>query len=184
MIAAREGRPPSFVLRPNWLAVLLLALLLGTGGCAGSGESQKPPDERYGHRYADGEGPEGRATLAVTPPTDGASYFTYPVPIGSVTVRAAATDSLPTDSAGRVPVDVLVKGALPNACMAMHEAAQEQSGHLIRARLSVRQSQGAVCRRLRRPYRFYLSLGPLAPGDYSLLLNGDFYAFTVNDPPS
>ena len=160
-----------------------LILALGAGlllaGCAGSGGASEkpPPDQRYGHRY-DGEGPGGRQTLAPTPPEEGRAYNRFAVPVDSVVARA---DSFQQGDAA-VPVELLIKGALPNECLSLAEAKQERNGHFINVTFRMRwpTGLGTDCARYERPFRFYLPLeGRYEPGDYTLKLNGTEYPFTV-----
>ena len=158
------------------LTFLLLSILYA--GCAGSRNTEIPPEDTYGHR-AEEEGPGGRRTIEVTPPDSAERYFYYPAVIDSVHVRPALFDSeLTADD--QVPVEVLVKGSLPDACTELHEAAQERFGHIIQVRLQTRRPQGAVCATVIRPFRFYLKLeGMYGPGSYTLKLNGREYPFSV-----
>lgn len=157
-------------------AVLLAAaLLLAAAGCASSEEAQKPPEERYGHRYED-KGPDGRRTLALATPDTSQDYFYYPVPVGDLKVRHVPFEA----DSSRVPVEVVVEGSLPNACAALHEAEQERSGRLITVRLQMRVPRGSACRRMTRPYRFYLSLdGYYEKGHYTLTLNNVVHPFRL-----
>ncbi len=155
--------------------LVLMALLLGIAGCAASGEARKPPEARYGHRYA-GSTPDGRRTLALVPPDTGQAYFYYPAPIDELTIRHAP---LAADT-GRVPVEVVVKGALPNSCYVLHDVTQRRTGHLLRVTLRMRTPRGAVCRRMVRPYRFYLPLeGRYETGAYTLKINGLVHPFSI-----
>jgi hypothetical protein len=156
--------------------VLALGMLAWTG-CSGSENArEKPPDQRYDHRY-EATGPDERVTLIVTAPS-AAEYGTYDVPVEEVIVRAASFEKGASD----VPADLLVKGALPNDCLALHEAQQERDGHFVGVTLEMRwpSGQGRTCERVRRPFRFYFPLpGRYAPGDYTLKLNGTAYPFSV-----
>lgn len=158
--------------------VLLWAVTFGVfvmAGCAGGAAREKPPDQRYGHRYEE-RGPEGRRTLAITPPDMSAAYSYYDVPVSEVVVRTASFEA----GGEAVPAEVLVKGALPNDCLALHEAEQNRDGHLLSVTFTMRWPEGADCERFERPFRFYLPLeGRYAPGDYTLKLNGTAYPFTV-----
>ena len=81
-----------------------------------------------------------------------------------------------------VPVEVLVKGALPDACSALNAVTQEQTGHFVTMTLTMRQPRGAVCAQVVRPFRFYVRLdGLFAPGSYTLRLNGRVTPFQVLD---
>lgn len=156
------------------LIVALGALVLT--GCSGSREaSPKPPDQRYGHRY-EARGPEGHPTLTVTPPDSGRSYFYYEAPVSEVIARAASFEG----GQEAVPAELLIKGALPNECLALHEATQDRDGHFLTVHLTMRWPQKALCESLERPFRFYLPLeGRYPPGDYTLKLNGYVYPFSI-----
>lgn len=163
---------------PLFAALLLAAL----AGCAGTGEAaEKPPDQRYGHRYAergpDERGPDGRRALTIAPPDTSQRYFFYDVPVSDVIVRAAPFE--PGEAA--TPVELLVKGGLPNECLALADAGQRRTGHFLNVALTMRRPQGvASCERYERPFRFYLPLdGRYEPGDYTLKLNGEEYPFTI-----
>lgn len=156
-------------------ALLVAALLLIAAGCASSEEAQKPPEERFGHRYEE-KAPDGRRTLALAPPDATQEYFYYPVPISDLNVRH---ESFQTDSS-RVAAEVVVEGKLPNSCAALHEAEQERSGRLIDVELQMRVPRGGGCRRMTRPYRFYLSLdGRYEKGHYTLKLNDIVHPFRL-----
>jgi hypothetical protein len=157
----------------------LLLLALPLAGCAGSeGAREKlPPDQRYGHRY-EGEGPAGRQTLRLTEPEPGRAYNRFPVPVDSVVARAAPFE----EGAETVPVELLIKGALPNRCLSLAEAQPERDGHFLNVAFQMRwpTGPGAGCARYERPYRFYLPLeGRYEPGDYTLKLNGTVYPFSI-----
>ena len=156
----------------------LVVGVLGLAGCSGSGGArQTPPDQRYGHRYEEA-GPEGRRTLTLAAPDSGAEYALHDVPVSEVIVRA---DSFAQGEAA-VPVEVLIKGALPNECLALHAAAQERDGHFLDVSFTMRWPTGGSerCERFERPFRFYLPLeGRYEPGDYTLTLNGTVYPFTI-----
>ncbi len=158
------------------MAYALVILLFA--GCLPSRPAELPPDDRFGNRI-EGEGPDGRRTVVVTPPDSGRTYLYYPAVYDTVHVRPAA----PSDAHTPVPVEVLVKGAFPDACMEMHEVKQKRTGHLIEVTLTMRKPQGAVCASVLRPYRFYLSLeGLYEPGNYTLKLNGKAHPFTIRAP--
>ncbi len=162
-------------------AALLAAALMLTGslaGCVLLGGGQQQPDQRYGHRY-EGRAPDGRMTLSLAPVDSSDAYFVYPAPVGRVIVRTPPAD--PPMDTSTVPAEVLVKGALPETCMRLHEAEQERVGHLVRVTLTVRVPRGMTCERTLRPYRFYLPLeGRFARGPYTLLLNGEAYPFAID----
>ncbi|MEX0600492.1 MAG: hypothetical protein WD021_11235 [Rhodothermales bacterium] len=149
--------------------------------CTGSKEVEAPPDERFGHRFVD-QGPEGRRTIDVTPPRSGAEFYYYPAVIDTVQVRPASFTTGLAES-GQVPVEVLVKGSLPDACTELHDVDQERMGHLIEIRLEMRRPRGVVCAAVARPYRFYLALdGLYGPGSYTLKLNRKVFPFGIRPP--
>lgn len=170
-----------FLLQPvAWRVAGVITGALGLavlGGCLGAGGAvEPPPDQRYGHRYAE-RGPDERRTLTLTPPDTSQRYFFYDVPVSEVVVRVASFEK----GEAAVPADLLVKGGLPNACLSLHAARQERRGHFLRLELTMRRPQGvASCERYERPFRFYLPLkGRYEPGDYTLKLNGEVYPFSV-----
>ncbi|QXD17155.1 hypothetical protein GQ464_005100 [Rhodocaloribacter litoris] len=146
--------------------------------CLGGRPSEPPPDERFGHRYEE-RGPEGRRTVVITPPDSGRVYTYYPIVYDTLHVRPARPGG-PDDA---VPVEVLVKGAFPDACMELHDVRQTRYDHLIEVEIEMRKPRGAICAMVLRPYRFYFLLeGRYAPGNYTLKLNGNVHPFTVRAP--
>ena len=134
------------------------------------------------HRYAD-EGPDGRPTLVIAPPDSAETYFTYPATYDTVHVRPAPFGALAPAATPETQVELLIKGAFPDACAELHDVAQERAGHLIDVRLEMRKPEGAVCAAVRRPYRFYLMLdGIYEPGHYTLTLNGKQHPFQIRAP--
>lgn len=161
-------------------SALIPLLALALASCMGSNDVQVPPDETFGHRVEE-EGPAGRRTIDVTPPESDQRYFYYPAVLDTVHVRPAPFDS---DHAvdDQVPVDVLVKGSLPDACTELHDATQERFGHIIEVKLQTRRPQGAVCATVIRPFRFYMKLqGLYGPGSYTLKLNDKIIPFSVRE---
>lgn len=158
---------------------LAAAMLLSVfWGCIGSKEVERLPDEQFGHRYEE-EGPEGRRTIIISPADSAESYFYYPAVFDTVTVRPALFGTQ-AEMDGAVPVEILVKGAIPDGCTQLHDVSQERSGHIIEVDFQMRRPQGAVCTQVRRPYRFYLQLaGTYSPGNYTLKLNDRAIPFTV-----
>lgn len=139
------------------------------------------PDERFGHRFEE-SGPEGRRTIAILPADSAESYFYYPAYFDTVHVRPAAFTS-PLAANGEVPVEVLIKGSLPDGCTELHDVTQERFGHIIHVGIEMRRPQGSVCTRVMRPFRFYLRLdGAYEPGSYTLKLNDSVFPFTVKAP--
>lgn len=191
--AARQRARPAVA--QSFAAALLgvAAVLVAASGCVGAeGAREEPPAQRYGYRYeaaagAPGskeQGSGGRVTLAVTAAEEGREYSYYDAPVSEVTVRTGPFAESAEASGGppTAPVELLVEGALPNSCVALHEAEQDRDGHFIGAALVMRWPMGAgrECERYRQPFRFYLPLeGRYAPGDYTLKLNGTVYPFSV-----
>lgn len=160
------------------VGILLAAILVS---CAGSKEVEVSPDEQYGHRF-EGEGPEGRRTVDVTPAEGADEYFYSPAVIDTVHVRPAPFTSDQAEG-GQVPVEVLVKGSLPDACTELHEVDQTRSGHIVDLRVEMRRPRRAVCATVVRPYRFYVKLdGLYGPGSYTLKVNDRPYPFAVRNP--
>jgi hypothetical protein len=152
------------------LAVLAVAL----GACGGSAEAVE--DESFGARDGAGDGEE-RETLLITPPDSTEEFFYYPAYFSDVEVRTGPV------TGGRRPVELLIRGALPDGCTALHYIGQERRGNLIDVTFEMRKPKGAVCTQVVRPYRFYYTLDePLPPGDYTLTVNGDVEPFTVLPP--
>ncbi len=157
-----------------------LALLMGgIGACTGARVVENTLDEHFGHRF-EGQAPDGRATLVITPPDSSRQYSYYPAPIDTLHVRpASSVDTTGGEHVG-VPVEVLVKGALPDACMALHQVRQERVGHLVTMDIFMRKPSGAICASVVRPYRFYVMLdGEYEPGHYTLKVNTKAYPFVV-----
>ncbi len=148
-------------------------LMLGLAGCAGSGGADVP-DRQFGQRP---DADEGRETLLIIPPDSTAEFFYYPAYASEVVIRSGPEQS------GRRPVELLIKGALPDACTELHDVRQEQKAHIIEMTFETRRPKGAVCAQVVRPFRFYYVLtDPLAPGDYTLKLNDSVRPFTVQPP--
>ena len=161
--------------------VVAIVLAVSLAACAGTRNVEVPPDEQFGHRF-ETEGPEGRRTIDLTQADSTGRYFYYPAAVDSVHIRPApfSGDSMAVVA---VPVEVLVKGALPDACSELHDVTQNRYGHLIEIRVEMRRPQGAVCASVMRPFRFYLRLdGVYEPGSYSMKLNDRMYAFSVASP--
>lgn len=158
-----------------------VVLTLVVSACAGSRDVERPPDDRFGHRFEE-EGPEGRRTIAILPPDSAVTYFYYPVVVDTVHIRPA-TFELGSVGGGDVPVEVLVKGSLPDGCTELHDVSQERFGHIIHMDVRMRRPQGAVCTRVNRPYRFYVRLeGLYEEGHYTLKLNERVFTFSVRLP--
>ncbi len=157
-------------------ALLFLAAGLALAACTGSGGSTAPSDAEYGHRY-EGLAPDGRETVLITPPDSAVSYVVTPAVLDSVLVRPARTAAAPGEA---VPVEVLVKGALPDACSALNPPEQSRAANLVAVTLTMRRPRETACAQVVRPFRFYLPLeGTYPPGAYTLTLNGAAYPFRI-----
>ena len=163
------------------VGVLVLVGLIA--GCAGSRAAEEtPPDEQFGHHYED-EAPDGRQTITIMPPDSAVAYFYYPATFDTVLVRPALFDTGSPAQGQTIDVEVLVKGAFPDACMELHLIGQERTGNIINATLEMRRPQGAICASVRRPYRFYVALeGRYGLGNYTLKLNGEPISFQILPP--
>jgi hypothetical protein len=161
---------------PRLLPATALALL-ALAGCSRSRDAARP-DDTYGHRY-EGVAPDGRETVLLAPTDSAGAYVVTPAVLDSVAVRPARREALPGEA---VPVEVLVKGALPDACSALDEAVQTRAAHLIDVTLTMRRPRGTVCAQVVRPFRFYLPLdGSFPPGSYTLKVNGTAYPFRIRE---
>ena len=146
-------------------------------GCLGTSERTVNLDDQYGHRI-EGETPDGRQTIIILPAEEERTYRFFPAVYQSVNVRPAPIRSA-TDEGG-VSVEILVKGAFPDACTELHDVEQVRTGNLIRVSLQMRRPAGAICASVLRPYRFYLELeGLYAVGAYSLFLNDRAHPFEI-----
>ncbi|MDA0874993.1 MAG: hypothetical protein O3C45_08030 [Bacteroidetes bacterium] len=155
-----------------------LALTVFLGACATIGP-EPDPDATFGHRV-DGDDTEGRTTIVIAPAAEDVEYRFFEASYESVTIRPDLVT--PANSAAGVPVEVLIKGAFPDACSELHEVQQQRAGNLVLVTLTMRRPQGSVCASVLRPYRYYLDLnGRFAPGAYSLRLNDDTHAFVVRE---
>ena len=166
-----------------FIAGWLLVGGLGSG-CLGSRvASELPPDQRFGHRYEE-RGPDGRRTITIAPPDSATRDFYYPAPFDTVIIRPAPFVADVPAAEQEVAVEVLVKGAFPDACTELHAIDQERTAHLITATLEMRKPQGAICASVRRPYRFYVMLdGRYGVGHYTLKLNDKVVPFQIHAPP-
>ena len=172
--------PPWYNSAMVWRCALFLSVV---AGCTGS-RAAPEPDAQFGHRY-DNPAPDGSHTIVTTPTLEGETYRIYPASFEAVVVRPAPfVRTVPADTQ-TVAVEVLIKGALPDACMQLHDFGQERAGNIIRATLQMRRAQSAMCASARRPYRFYVMLeGRYGPGHYTLQLNGEAISFRIRVPPS
>lgn len=144
----------------------------------------KPTPEQQFGVYPPSETPEDSDILVVTPPESGQAYFYANAPINDdlinptvpITVRFSP-DPAHGDS---TRVELLIRGALPDACYELHDVAQRRSFSVIDVTLRVRRPQGAICATVVRPFRYYLLLdGHFGPGPYSLYVNGTERPFAV-----
>lgn len=143
-------------------AAVLLGLALGA--CAGAGASDAPEDD-------------GRETVLITAPGDSVRYLVYPAILDGVFVRPSQAAAAPGTE---VPVEVLLKGTLPDACSELNAATQSRAGNFVEVELTMRTPRGAVCAQVIRPFRFYLLLeGGFEPGHYTLTLNGAAHPFRI-----
>jgi hypothetical protein len=146
-----------------------LAFAAALGACGGASEIAE--ENTFGARE---EAEEGRETLLITPPSADEEFFYYPAYFSDVEVRSGPIE------AGRRPVELLIRGALPDGCTELHHIGQERTGNLIGVTFEMRKPKGAVCTQVVRPYRFYYTFEqPLPPGDYTLTINDTVEPFTV-----
>lgn len=156
--------------------ISLLTLLVMLAACAGVGNEASSSDEEFGHRY-DGTAPDGRETVLITPADTLEEYLTLPVALDSVLVRPSRAEASQDEA---VAVDVLIKGALPDACSELNQATQTRQGRYVDVTLTVRRPRGAICAEVVRPFRFYLELdGTFAPGAYVLKINDAAHPFRI-----
>ena len=177
-------RRPSLLL----IACALSVLTLSAGalsGCSGlrapDAAEDLPPDQQFGHRY-EGDAPDRRETMLLQPPTPGVESFAYPVYLDTVVVRVPHPQTRAAAEAG-VPVEVLLKGAIPDGCSALGEVRQDRTANLLAVTLEMRRPKGAYCTEVVRPFRFYLALdGLYTPGHYTLKVNDLVQPFQVFAP--
>lgn len=164
----------------SWLqAATLLLVTIMLPACAAL-KPEISEEDRFGHRV-DGEDPDGRTTIAVSAPREDIDYRLFDATYETVTIRPA-TLTQETLREG-VPVEVLIKGAFPDACSELHDVTQQRAGNLILVTLTMRRPQGSVCASVLRPYRYYLDLeGMYTAGPYSLKLNDSTHPFEVHPP--
>ena len=153
-------------------SLVLLALTLAA--CGGSGGAAGGPDrDRFGYRIGSDD---GRETMLLRPISDSTRYLVYPAVVDSIGVRPAGRPA-PGDA---VAVEVLVQGALPDACAELTDVYQSRQGHFVTVELLMRQPRETVCAAVVRPFRFYLVLdGGYEVGSYTLQLNGTVRPFQV-----
>jgi hypothetical protein len=161
-------------MRPLLSAALAVSLAAALAACGGSSGAQDGPDrDRFGYRVgSDGD----RETVLLRPVADSTQYLFYPAVVDSVAVRPAGRP-LPGDG---VAVEVLVQGALPDACAELNDPTQERDSHLVTVELLMRQPRERVCAAVVRPFRFYFMLeGAFEAGSYTMWLNGTAVPFQV-----
>lgn len=155
-------------------ALLAVAAAAALSACGGSGGASTGPDrDRYGYRIGSDA---DRETVLLRPVADSTAYLFYPAVIDSVAVRPAGRPG-PGDA---VAVEVLVQGALPDACAELTDATQERQLRFVEVELLMRQPKDRVCAAVVRPFRFYLPLeGAFEAGSYTLTINGATVPFQV-----
>ena len=159
----------------------LIALTLGACISPG-GVNREDPEEGFGHRYEDWAR-DGRETLLLDADGDTTRTLVYPAVVDSVAIRPSQGAALAGDA---VAVEVLVKGAIPDACSVLDRAEQARAGQFVTVTLTMRQPIDRVCAQVVRPFRFYLILeGGFEPGSYTLTLNGTAHPFRIREtaPP-
>jgi len=126
----------------------------------------------FGHRI-EGE-TDGRRTVVITPAGNVNDFEVSPAPYETVDIRIGRKDVQGT------PIELLIKGALPDACTELHGVNQTRNNGEVIVQIQSRRPGGALCATVIRPYRFYLALdGAFAPGRYALDLNGRSHQFSV-----
>lgn len=170
---------------PTLRALLLTvaALLIVATGCRSSRTvAEVAPDDRFGHRFED-DGPDGRSTLSLSTPDTETKFFYYPAIVDQLHIRNAPFDATQPLDGQTVAVEVLIKGALPDGCTALHDVTQERTARLINVTLRTRKPQGGLCTTVLRPYRFYLDLdGGFDEGSYTLKVNDQTKSFRIRKP--
>lgn len=157
-------------------------LLLGAsalGACSGLGGASEPdPDAEFGHRVERWER-NGRETLLLDVNGDTTRTLVFPAVIESVNVRTSDAAVQPGEEAA---VEVLIKGAIPDACSVLNTAEQTRAGRFVTVTLTMRQPIDEVCAQVVRPFAFYLVLnGGFEPGSYTLTLNGTTHPFRIRE---
>jgi hypothetical protein len=156
--------------------VLILMVVLAASGCMSSSNSQSDPgssESGFGNRENDGDG--GRATVVITSVPNADDYVVGPAPFESADVRVGKMSN------GRAPVELLIKGAFPDACTELHGANQTRNQTEIIVEIQARRPGNAMCASVMRSYRFYLTIeGTFESGRYILDLNGVRQGFDVN----
>lgn len=161
-------------MRSRTACITLFCLLLAA--CSTS-RVPAPVEERFGSQPDSLS--DGSERIEIMQADSAQLYFYAPAILETIVVRAAPMRS-PADTTQGVPVEVLIKGALPDACAELHRVTQRRTVQLIDVELTMRRPQGAVCATVVRPYRFYVLLdGLYAPGPYTLTVNGIVKPFEI-----
>ncbi|GAB5535583.1 MAG: hypothetical protein Rubg2KO_18320 [Rubricoccaceae bacterium] len=160
----------------------VLMLLLGVSAlsaCSGLGGASEPdPDDEFGHRYENWER-DGRETLLLDVHGDTTRTLLFDAVVESANIRASEPAVLPGEETA---VEVLIKGAIPDACSVLNAAEQSRAGRFVTVSLTMRQPIDEVCAQVIRPFAFYLVLeGGFAAGSYTLTLNGTAHPFRIRE---
>ncbi len=156
--------------RSGLLAIMLSVVLSGCGSTRTV--TVGPESADFGHRI-EGE-TDGRRTVVITPTNNASDYDVSPAPYETVDIRIGGSNGEGT------PIELLIKGALPDACTELHGVSQTRTGSEVIVQLQSRRPTGALCATVIRPYRFYLALdGTYAAGRYTLDLNGRSQQFSI-----
>lgn len=159
------------------LALLLLAAALAGGCRTAAPPPEADPDEVFGHRFETAD-PAGRAVATLQAPPPGEEHFVFAAVLSDVRIRQGDPDE-----AGRRPVELILFGALPDACTELLRVDEVHMGRMLHVRLEIWRPQGAICAQVVRRYRFYHELrAPLEPGAYVLHLNHKVVPFQVWPP--
>ena len=151
---------------------VLAALIAACAGPSAGGNDNRDRD-RFGYRV--GSDPD-RETVLLRPVTDSTRYLLYPAVVDSIGVRPAGRPA----AGDAVAVEVLIQGALPDACAELTGVQQQREGQYVTVQLLMRQPRETVCAAVVRPFRFYLMLDePYEVGSYVLTLNGTVKPFQV-----
>ncbi len=162
-------------MRCPFACVLLCCGLLAA--CSAS-RTAPPPEERFGAQPDSLS--DGSERIDISEADSARAYFYAPAILETIVVRPAPAGG---DSSRAVPVEVLIKGALPDACAELHRVTQQRTVRLVDIQLTMRRPQGAVCATVVRPYRFYVLLdGVYEPGPYTLTVNGVVKPFEILAP--
>ena len=155
------------------LVLLAFGALAACSGSSATNDATGPDRDRYGYRVGSDD---GRETMLIRPISDSTRYLVYPAVVDSIAVRHAGRPA-PGDAGA---VEVLIKGALPDACAELTEVTQSRQSHYVTVDLMMRQPRETVCAAVVRPFRFYLVLdGGYQAGSYTLTLNGKVVPFQV-----